>query len=148
MVHKLSFVSYQVNDYCRDVSTKKGGEDEAVVREKRKGRRLGGNHSCPRFFSHRASTLVSAGLPSRGGDVAVYVFDINQPSLFTPFFPILFLCLFCLYGPLNCISIHKFSRRFSVFSLCSCGLSTALLVLSTICLSMKVSFSPDIIPSG
>ena len=30
--------------------------------------------------------LVSAGSPSRGGDVAVYVFDINQPSLPTPFY--------------------------------------------------------------
>ena len=28
---------------------------------------------------------VSAGSPSRGGNVAVYVFDVNQPSLSTPF---------------------------------------------------------------
>ena len=35
-----------------------------------------------------------------------------------------------------------------VFSLCSSGLISALLVLSTICLFMKVSFSPDIIRSG
>ena len=28
---------------------------------------------------------VSTGSPSRGGDVAVYVFDISQPSLPTPF---------------------------------------------------------------
>ena len=28
---------------------------------------------------------VPAGSPSRGGDVAVYVLDINQPSLPTPF---------------------------------------------------------------
>ena len=27
--------------------------------------------------------------PSRGGDVAVYVFDINQPSLPTPFYSVL-----------------------------------------------------------
>ena len=26
--------------------------------------------------------------PSRGGDVAVYVFDINQPSLPTPFYSV------------------------------------------------------------
>ena len=32
---------------------------------------------------------VPAGSPSRGGDVAVYVFDINQPSLPTPFYPVL-----------------------------------------------------------
>ena len=29
------------------------------------------------------------GSPSRGGDVAVYVFDINQPSLPTPFYSVL-----------------------------------------------------------
>ena len=28
---------------------------------------------------------VPTGSPSRGGGVAVYVFDINQPSLPTPF---------------------------------------------------------------
>ena len=30
--------------------------------------------------------MVPAGSPSRGGAVAVYVFDINHPSLPTPFF--------------------------------------------------------------
>ena len=29
------------------------------------------------------------GSPSRGGDVVVYVFDINQPSLPTPFYSVL-----------------------------------------------------------
>ena len=29
--------------------------------------------------------MVSTGLPSRRGDAAIYVFDINQPSLSTPF---------------------------------------------------------------
>ena len=28
---------------------------------------------------------VPTGFPSRGGDVAVFIFDINQPSLRTPF---------------------------------------------------------------
>ena len=56
--------------------------------------------------------------------------------------------LFLSYGPFNCISFHKFSRQLSVFSLCSSGLISAVLVLSTICFCMKVSFSPDIIPSG
>ena len=37
----------------------------------------------------------------------------------------------CLYGPFNCILFHKFSRQLSVFSLCSSGLISALLVLST-----------------
>ena len=34
-------------------------------------------------------TLVPAGSHSRGGDVAVYVFDINQPSLPTLFYSVL-----------------------------------------------------------
>ena len=55
---------------------------------------------------------------------------------------------FCLYGPFNCISFHRFSQQLSVFSLCSSGLISVILVLSTICLCMKASFSPDIIPSG
>ena len=36
-----------------------------------------------------ALTQVPAGSPSRGGDVAVHVFDINQPSLPTPFYSVL-----------------------------------------------------------
>ena len=55
---------------------------------------------------------------------------------------------FCLYGPFNCISLHKFSRQLSAFSLCSSGLSSALFVFSTIYLFLKVSFSPDIILSA
>ena len=39
-------------------------------------------------------TCVPTGSPSRGGDVAIDVFNMNQPSLPTPF--ILFLCLFLL----------------------------------------------------
>ena len=37
-------------------------------------------------------TLVPVGSPARGGDVGdgdVYVFDINQPSLPTPFYSVL-----------------------------------------------------------
>ena len=90
---------------------------------------------------------VPVGSPSRGGDVEVYVFDINQPSLPTPFYSVLvsgsvftalspafhsihspdnsplfhsvLLVLICLSGPFNCIY-----------------------------LSMKVSLSPDIILFG
>ena len=36
-----------------------------------------------------AFTAVPAGRPSRGGDVAVYVFDINHSSLPTPFYSVL-----------------------------------------------------------
>ena len=45
---------------------------------------------------------------------------------------------FCLYGPFNCISFHKFSKQFFAFSLCSSRLISALLVLSTIYCFMKV----------
>ena len=33
-------------------------------------------------------TVTPTGSPSRGGDVAVFVFDINQPSLPTPFYSV------------------------------------------------------------
>ena len=39
---------------------------------------------------------------------------------------------FCLYGRFNYISFHTFSRRLSAFSLCSSGVISAVLVLSTI----------------
>ena len=55
---------------------------------------------------------------------------------------------FCLYGPFNCISFLKLSRQLSAFSLCSFGLISAILVLSTVHLFMKVFFSPDIILSA
>ena len=79
--------------------------------------------------------IVPAGSPSRGGDVTVYVVDINQPSLPTPFYSVLasvsvfmtlstvfhsidspdnsplshsgLLVLFCLTGPLNYISLYE-----------------------------------------
>ena len=55
---------------------------------------------------------------------------------------------FCLYGPFNCISFHKFSQQLTAFSLCFSGLISALLVLSAMYLSIKVSLSPDVIPCG
>ena len=93
---------------------------------------------------------LPAGSPSRSGDVAVYVFDTSQPSLPTPFYTFWICpwCCFCLYGPFNCISFHKFFRQLSAFSLCSPGLISALLVLSTIYLFMKVSLRPDVILCG
>ena len=89
---------------------------------------------------------VLAGSPSHGGGVAVYVIGRNQRSL--PTLLILFLCLFLSYGPFNCISFHKFPRQLSAFLLCSSSPISALLVLSTVYLFMKVSFSPDIILCG
>ena len=92
--------------------------------------------------------LVPADSPSRGGDVAVYVFDINQRSLPGELLLICSCVCFCLYGPFCCISFHKFSRQLSTFSLFSSGLINTLLVLSTTYLLTTVSFSPDIIPCG
>ena len=60
------------------------------------------------------------------------------------------LCLFLSYGLFNCISFNTFSRQLSPFSLslCSFGLNSALLVLSTIYLYLEVFLSPDIILYG
>ena len=43
----------------------------------------------PLLFPRITFTVVPAGSPSRGGDVGVYVLDINQPSLPTPFYSVL-----------------------------------------------------------
>ena len=40
---------------------------------------------------------IPAGSPSRGGDVTVFVFDINQPSLPTPFYSVL-VCISVLWS--------------------------------------------------
>ena len=58
---------------------------------------------------------------------------------------------FCLYGPFNYISLHKFSWQLSVFSLCSSGLISALLLLSTVYIPLYESLlqpSPDVILCG
>ena len=75
------------------------------------------------------STIIIGpqGSPSRGGDVAVYVFDIRQPRLPTPFYSVI-------------VSISVFMALSTVFhsidpsdnSLLSC------LVLSTLYIFMKV----------
>ena len=64
--------------------------------------------------------------------------SLNQPSLPTLFCSVL-VYISVLWGPFNYISFHKFSRQLSAFSLCSSGLVSALLVLSTTYLFMKVS---------
>ena len=92
------------------------------------------------MFQGMVVKLVPAGSPSHGGDIAVFVFDINQPSLSTPLF-----CsrvCFCLYGPFNCISFHEFSQQLFAFSLSSSLLISALFVLSNLHLFMKVSSGP------
>ena len=91
--------------------------------------------------------FFTAGPPSRGGDVAVYVFDINHPSLPTPFYFVLvsifiFMALSTVFHSIN--SLDNSPRSQSVLQ----GFISALLVLSTMYLFMKVSFSPDVILRG
>ena len=93
---------------------------------------------------HLLSVLV--GSPSQGGDVVAYVFNINQPSLPTPFYSVLvtvsvFMALLTVFLSIN-------SPDISTFSLCASGLISALLVLSAICLFMEVSLNPDLILCG
>ena len=61
-----------------------------------------------------AVAVVPAGSPSRGGDVAVYVFDINQSSLPTPFYSVLvsisvFMALSTVFYSINSPDISPFS---------------------------------------
>ena len=88
-----------------------------------------------------------AGSPSRGEDVTVY--DLSKPTQTCPLIFVLFLCL--------CLSLWTFqlyfystkvTRQLYVFSPCSSSLVSALLVLSTVRLFMKVSLSPDVILCG
>ena len=58
--------------------------------------------------------------------------ELARPSLFCS-------CVyFCLCGPFDSISFHKFSRQLSVFLLCSPSLISAVLVLSTTYLSKSL----------
>ena len=92
-----------------------------------------------------------AGAPSRNWDVTVNILHKLAELAHSCFFFFFLLCYsvcFCLYCPLTgCRSINSPDNS-PFFSLCSSGLISALLVLSTLCLFMKVSCSPDIIPSG
>ena len=63
--------------------------------------------SLPGLFRRNfTSYVVPAGTPSRGGDVMVYVTDINQPSLPTSFYSVLvsvsvFMALSTLFHSIN-----------------------------------------------
>ena len=89
------------------------------------------------------SLTVFSACPSRGEDVAIYVFNINQLSLPTPFSSV--LVSVSVFMALSAVFHSKNSPDNSPFSHCSSGLISALLVLSTIYLFMRVSFSPDTI---
>ena len=59
--------------------------------------------------------FISTGSPSLGGDVAVYVFDLNQSSLPTPFYSVLvsvsvFMALSALFHSMNSPNNSLFSH--------------------------------------
>ena len=60
-------------------------------------------------FNLLSAQAVPPGSPSRGGEVSVYVPDINQPSLPSPFYSVL-VSISAFYCPFTCISFHRFSR--------------------------------------
>ena len=69
------------------------------------------------------SAEVPTGSPSRGGDVAVYVFGINQPSLPIPFYSVLvsifmYMALSTVFHSINSPDNSPFSHFvLPVFSL-------------------------------
>ena len=102
--------------------------------------------SPPGLQDAHGSCTVSTGSPSRGGDAAVYVKDMNQPSVLTPFYSVLvpisvFLALSTVFHSIN-------YPENSASSLFSSGFISALLVLLSKYLFRRVSFSPDIILCG
>ena len=70
----------------------------------------------------------------------VYIFGCKPTELAHFIYPLLGVYI-CLYGPFNYILPHKFSPLLSTFPLCSSSLISALLVLSTMYLFMKVFFA-------
>ena len=59
--------------------------------------------------------MVPAGIPSCGGDVTVYVKDVNQPSLTTPFYSVLvsisvFVALSTVFHSINSPDNSPFSH--------------------------------------
>ena len=73
---------------------------------------------------------VPAGQPSRGGDVAVYIFDMNDSSLSTSFYSVLVSIPF--FMTLSTVFHSIISPNNSAFSLCSSGLISALLMCSLV----------------
>ena len=109
--------------------------------------------SCSSHLIHlpRSHTCLPPSLSSPRAHLHVvgmlgFMSDINQPSLPTHFYSV--LVSISVFMALTTVFHSIKSPDNSLFSDCSSGLISALLVLSTLYLFMKVSFSPDIIPSG
>ena len=82
--------------------------------------------------------LQPTGVPSCGGDVAVYIFDINQPSMPTPFYSVLvsvfiFMAFSTIFHSINSPDKSLLSHSVPLV------LFPPFLVLSTIYLFMTVS---------
>ena len=88
-------------------------------------------------------SLIPACSPSRGGDVVVYIKDINQPSLPTPLYSVLVSISVFMAFPTIFHSINSCNN--SAFALCSSCFNSALLVLSTIDPFMKVFYPSALI---
>ena len=101
------------------------------------------SRSCPRRYPSRK---VPTGSPSPGGDVKVCVLDINQPSLPTPFYSVLLSA--SVFIALSTVFLSINSPQNSPLSHSLLQIFSALLVLSTIYIFMKVFLSPDIILCG
>ena len=86
------------------------------------------------------------GSPSRDGDVTVLVW--HKPAELAHSFLSCSCVHFCLCGLSTVFHSINSPDSSRLFLLCSPGHISTLLVLSTIHLFMKVSFSPDIIFSG
>ena len=84
------------------------------------------------------SVQVPAGSPSRGGDVAVQLFDINQPSLPSPFYSA--LVSVSVFMAISAVS-HSINPPDNslAFSLLSSHRISALLVLSSVYISLHGS---------
>ena len=106
--------------------------------------------SCRRRFSSLllcplSYVWVTAGSPSRGGDVTVCVW--HKPAELAHSFWF-FLVSVSVFMALSTVFHSINSPDNTPLSLCSFGLFSALLVLLTTNLFMKVSLSPDIILIG
>ena len=85
--------------------------------------RLTDPNAAPSLFYTLFSSVVPKGAPSRGGDVAVYVFDTNQSSLPTPFYSALvsvyvFMTLSTVFHSIN--SPNNFPLSHSVLPVFCC----------------------------
>ena len=93
------------------------------------------------------------GSPPCGGDVEVYVFDINQPSLPTPSYSVLvsisvFMALSTIFHSINSPDNSPLSHSVLRSYFCLTDPFNYIPLYESLLLFMKVSFSPDIMICG